>query len=151
MGQVRENSAEKNPLKKGKVAQFESDLLKANGDTCIALESHDIYRCLYGGGKFVPPTIQTYTFINVLGSFAKKLVNLLFSKTLLLDNHLLSAPVRVVALSNKLANRTGTFFRRAKASIMWTWSARQVFWQKAQVSSTPCLPHTWLCLPEKWK
>ena len=44
MGQVRENSAEKNPLKKGKVAQFESDLLKANGDTCIALESHDIYR-----------------------------------------------------------------------------------------------------------
>ena len=114
MGQVRENSAEKNPLKKGKVAQFESDLLKANGDTWIALESHDIYRCLYGGGKFVLPTIQTYTFINVLGSFAKKLGNLLFSKTLLLDNHLLSAPVRVVALSNKLANRTGTFFQASK-------------------------------------
>ena len=72
-----------------------------------------------------------------------------FQKTLLLDNHFLSAPVQVVALSNKLANRTGTFFRRAKASIMWMWSARQAFWQKAQVSSTPCLPHAWLCLPEK--
>lgn len=55
MGQVRENSAEKNPLKKSKVAQFESDWLKTNGDTCTTLESHDIYRCLYGGGKLCPP------------------------------------------------------------------------------------------------
>ena len=31
MGQVRENPAAKNPLKKSKVAQFGSDWLKTNG------------------------------------------------------------------------------------------------------------------------
>ena len=91
--------------------------------------------CMVGASLCLPP--YKHTFVNVLGSFAKKLGNLLFQKTLLLENHFLSALVRVVALSNKLANRTGTFFRRAKARIMWMWSARQAFWQKAQVSSTP--------------
>ena len=51
----------KEPLRISKAAQFESDLLKTNEDTCIALESREIFQAfVHGGGKFVPPPpIQT--------------------------------------------------------------------------------------------
>ena len=73
----------KEPLRISKAAQFESDLLKTNEDTCIALESREIFQAfVHGGGKFVPPPpYKHHTFINLLGPFAKKLENLSFSKT----------------------------------------------------------------------